>query len=282
MESITLVTPPACEPISLADAKSYLRVDGTADDNDIAGMIVSARRTVESITRRALIRQEWLVKRDGFPGFHPLYASHGYPAILLPKPPLLAIVSFQYVDTSGNLQTLDLQTDYGRSTELFYGYELGMGSETQPARLTPPYARPWPPARMVQENVLIDFWAGYCDAQIISIADLYPNVIVGATFPASENGSAIYIPNAGPGNSLLQAVLAVDGEGNGTITPAASQAVSNVVATIGGQVPQELISGIKLQLSYLYSQRGDAYAAAGNQEALGLENLVSYYINRVA
>ena len=62
-----LLTAPAVEPISLADAKSYLRVEHDADDSTIAALIAGARLHVESETRRALITQTWRLVRDAWP-----------------------------------------------------------------------------------------------------------------------------------------------------------------------------------------------------------------------
>jgi len=52
------------------------------------------RQAVESYTHRALITQEWMYEMDSFPPLHPLYQRHGFPLILVPKPPLQSIVSF--------------------------------------------------------------------------------------------------------------------------------------------------------------------------------------------
>lgn len=53
--SITIVTPPASEPISLAEAKLFLRVDHNAEDSLIATLIGAAREAVEAGCGRALI-----------------------------------------------------------------------------------------------------------------------------------------------------------------------------------------------------------------------------------
>jgi hypothetical protein len=54
---------PTVEPITLIDAKAYLRVDGNDEDTVIAQLITRARAFGESVTHRALatqtIRQEW-------------------------------------------------------------------------------------------------------------------------------------------------------------------------------------------------------------------------------
>lgn len=62
-----LLTPPASEPLSVADAKSYLRVEHEDDDAIIAALIASARHHVEALTRTGLITQTWRLVRDGWP-----------------------------------------------------------------------------------------------------------------------------------------------------------------------------------------------------------------------
>ena len=53
--TITVVTPPASEPITLAEAKLFLRVDHSAEDDLIATLIGAAREAVEAGCGRVLI-----------------------------------------------------------------------------------------------------------------------------------------------------------------------------------------------------------------------------------
>ena len=51
--SVTTLTPPASEPVSLAEAKTLLRIDAADEDTLLASLIVTARHTVETRTGRA-------------------------------------------------------------------------------------------------------------------------------------------------------------------------------------------------------------------------------------
>jgi len=93
-----LITPPAVEPVTLAEAKAHLRIDDDLTDLDmlIAAFIVTARQQAEHRTGRRFGVQTWEVVLDAFPRW----------AILLPTPPVATIVSIKYDDPDGAEQTL--------------------------------------------------------------------------------------------------------------------------------------------------------------------------------
>ena len=73
---------PVLEPVTLAEAKLYLRVDHTAEDAQISGMIRAATARVETLTGRSLLAQDWRFETEAAP---PL-------SFLLPRGPLTAIL----------------------------------------------------------------------------------------------------------------------------------------------------------------------------------------------
>ena len=62
-----LLTPPAQEPLSLAESKHYLRVAHDADDALIGALVASARREIEIATRRVLVTQAWRIVLNCWP-----------------------------------------------------------------------------------------------------------------------------------------------------------------------------------------------------------------------
>jgi uncharacterized phiE125 gp8 family phage protein len=94
----TLITAPAVEPLTLAEAKLYLRVDSTTENSLITGMIVSARQMVETYTRRALATQTWDFR-------YPWFMDTRRP-LIVPKAPLQSVTSVTYLDEDGTSQTL--------------------------------------------------------------------------------------------------------------------------------------------------------------------------------
>src|SRR6185295_11579020 len=99
MSSI-LLTPPAVEPVTLAEAKAYLRVEHDDDDDVIGALIAGARIHVEAQTRRALITQTWRLSHD-------LWPPDGRLAVV--PVPLNAIVAARVYAEDGTPQSIDTQ-----------------------------------------------------------------------------------------------------------------------------------------------------------------------------
>ncbi len=96
---LKLVTLPAIEPVTLAEAKAHLRLDTDADDAYVSALITAARERVEVFLRRAPITQVFECTIDDFPAYDR--------AIDLPRPPLQSVEWIRYLDTAGVLQPLD-------------------------------------------------------------------------------------------------------------------------------------------------------------------------------
>ena len=93
--SLTLITAPAAYPVTTAEAKAHLRVDGSDEDTLIDGLIAAAADYVEQYTGRAIGTQTWELALDAFSD-----------TILLPKGPVQSVTSVKYSDTAGVEQTV--------------------------------------------------------------------------------------------------------------------------------------------------------------------------------
>lgn len=59
-QSLQVVTPPATEPVAVADARAHCRIDTTFDDTYLGGLVTAARMLVEEHLARCLITQSLL------------------------------------------------------------------------------------------------------------------------------------------------------------------------------------------------------------------------------
>jgi len=206
--ALKLITPPALEPISLADAKTHLRVDLTEDDTLISALISATRDYVERYCRRGLLTQTWLLAIDHFPGAHdyqPGFWDYGvlgdaalglglppvgytyetksevfYRAgqIVLPLSPLQSVDSVQYLDQNGVLQTMDPDTDYQ------------VDNVSEPGRIAPAANTTWPLTQIsvrapVLNAVKIQYTLGFGDATTdesgdITLPPTFPPTLIAA------------------------------------------------------------------------------------------------------
>lgn len=65
--AFVMTSGPAVEPVSLSEAKNYLRVDHDDEDILIASLITAARMHIEIATDQAMITQSWSYYLDQWP-----------------------------------------------------------------------------------------------------------------------------------------------------------------------------------------------------------------------
>lgn len=144
--NLTLVTPPTCEPVTLADLEGQTRLQGllSAESGTVELMISAVREAAEGVTNRALITQVWELTLDGFPS--------GRNAIRLPMPPLQSVQFIKYIDVNGVEQTLD---------ELAYRVIVESSPNCNNGYIIPIYGLTWPDTQDDVAVVTIRFTCGY-------------------------------------------------------------------------------------------------------------------------
>ena len=154
---LTLVTPPAAEPLTLAEVKAHLRIDTGDEDTLLTGLIEAARLHLEGKDgwlNRAFITQTWDWTRDCFPVWWHEQKHFGvwpgpYPVgLAVPLAPLQSVTHIKYIDPDGVEQTLDPA-------------KYMVDTKSAPARIFPAYEEVWPPIRFVPNAVTVRFVAGY-------------------------------------------------------------------------------------------------------------------------
>ena len=100
MLDLVTETPPTVFPVTLAEARLFLRVDGTDQDDVITGLISAATSWAEGVTRRAFVQRSLDVRYAETP-----------PAeldMVLALPPVSALTEVTYEDEDGAAQTIEL------------------------------------------------------------------------------------------------------------------------------------------------------------------------------
>ncbi len=96
-----LLAGPAAEPWTVADLKSFLRVEHDADDAVIASLLTAARAQIEAATGKTLLAQRWRLVLDAWP-------RDG--RIVLRGGPLRALIAVRSYDERGYAHGLDLDS----------------------------------------------------------------------------------------------------------------------------------------------------------------------------
>lgn len=162
---IRLVTPPASEPVTLAEAKAHLRLEVALDDSYVNDLIKGARQYIEKVCWRGLMTQTWELVLPGFVGEDrfdlPRHGRAAPPAgsdssgrftdyIELPRGNVGTLLSdaVKYIDRDGVQQTLAPSV-----------YTVDDVSE--PGRLRLAYGQLWPTPRAQWDAVRIRYPVGW-------------------------------------------------------------------------------------------------------------------------
>ncbi len=131
------IAPPATLPVTLAEARQALRIDGTAMDAQVTTWLEGIVEELEHRTGRAFINRPCRLTLDALCG-----------DIAFDHPPLAEVTSFKFLDASGVEQTLDPQD-----------YFLDQVSE--PGFAMPAPGKTWPTTFCRANAVNIEYIAGY-------------------------------------------------------------------------------------------------------------------------
>jgi len=147
------VIAPASEPLTLAETKLSLRVDGSEEDGYIVSLIKAARGAAEEYLRRSLVTQSWQLQFD----------NYVCEQVALPKGPVQSVTSVKII-----------AQDWSETTVSSSSYYLNAGKEQLIFRAAP-----------IGLIIQIQYVAGYGDSteipyaikqgMLAHIASLYEN-----------------------------------------------------------------------------------------------------------
>ena len=146
-----LITPPAAEPVSVAEIKAHLRIVDDAEDALLALYITAAREHAEGQMGRALAGQTRETSTDAFP-------KSG--ALRLGFAPVVSISSVKYLDEAGAEQTLAPSA-----------YIVDTRSE--PGSIALAVGQSWPATAALPSSVRVQYICGIAAPQILKQAVLF-------------------------------------------------------------------------------------------------------------
>jgi uncharacterized phiE125 gp8 family phage protein len=138
---LTSITTSA-SPVTLAEARAYLRIDGGDDDAVLASIIEAATEWVEDQTRQQLRTTVLEYTLDAFPCGR---------EIRLPKPPLRSVEAVWYFNPAGQ-------------EAIFPSAAYKLDTSSKPGRIILKPGFSWPVTDGSPQAVRIEYTAGYDDA----------------------------------------------------------------------------------------------------------------------
>jgi len=163
MAGLVIHTEPASEPITLAEAKAYLRVDSSGDDALITSLIVSARKLCEEHMQRAIMSQTLQLFLDNLDDIdEPLwegmrtgpYLNYYKNYIDLPMPPVTSVTHVKTYDDEDTATTF-------ASTKYY------VDNAKEPARIVLRTGETFPTSLRVANAIEVKYIVGYASASAV-------------------------------------------------------------------------------------------------------------------
>lgn len=164
---LSVVTPPDFDLFVahfMASAKSYTRLTVSSQDETFLRCLITAYRQAERLTRKALCSQTLKLSLNNFCN-----------EIILPRPPLVSVSAFAYLNTSGVSTSV--------SSSLYH-----VDTTRTPGRVIAAENTSWPtPSSSYPNPVQITYVAGYADLKDIP-EDLIHAIFMLATYFYDNRG----------------------------------------------------------------------------------------------
>jgi uncharacterized phiE125 gp8 family phage protein len=140
--SLVRITAPAVSPISLAEAKAQMRVEGSDDDAIIQRLIDAAVAfvDVQGVLGRAMITQTW-----------GQWLSPNPSTVSLMLGPVQSVSAIKYYDLNGTLQTATLA-------------DFNVFGTPNRITITPKTGKAWPITQTRDDAIKIEYVIGYGDS----------------------------------------------------------------------------------------------------------------------
>lgn len=143
--ALKLKIPPASEPVSLSEAKSFLRITDSDDDALLSSLVSAVRQKAEAWTRRSFITQTWTLWNDSVPDGS---------ILSIPLSPLQSVIHIKSYDLENIASTFDPS-------------KYLLDSASSPGRIGLNDGQTWPTGLRKINTLETEFVSGFGDASSV-------------------------------------------------------------------------------------------------------------------